>query len=264
MRANPLREKLGAGEVGLGLFAFEFGTLGIVRIAEAAGSDFVLFDMEHTAWTGERLRSILAAARASSIPSLVRVPSGERHFVASALDAGASGVVVPMVESAEQAREIVAAAKYPPSGRRGFGALYADEFVDDDVPATLRFRNREELVFAQVETVAGLEDVEQIAAVDGVDVIWMGQYDLTISLGIPGMFDHPDYLAAVRRMNDAAAACNKPTGMCVSSFEQAAVELARGYRCFAFDDISLLDSSMRTTIEKTRMSARGELAFDEK
>ena len=118
-------------------------------------------------------------------------------------------------------------------------------------------------MFAQVETVAGLENVEQIAAVDGVDVVWIGQYDLTISMGIPGQFDHPDYIAAARRLIDAATACGKPAGICSSSAEQAILELERGHRCIAFDDISLLDSSLRTTIDQTRAS-RSALALDEK
>jgi 2-keto-3-deoxy-L-rhamnonate aldolase RhmA len=221
VRENPLRRRLAAGGSAVGLMVSEFGTVGITRIAEAAGAAFVLFDQEHTSWTGERLRGLLAAARANEVPALVRVPARDRHLVASALDAGAAGVMVPMVESEREAREIVAAAKYPPIGRRGFGALYADDYVDGDVPATIELTNREQLVIAQVETAAGLEGVERIAAVDGVDIVWLGQFDLTISMRIPGSFDDPGYLGAVRRLVDAAAAVGKPAGIAAPSAEQA-------------------------------------------
>lgn len=252
MKANMLRQRFDAGDTALGLFVFEFGTTGIARIADAAGSDFVMFDQEHTVWTGERVRTMLAAARASDTPCLVRVPASDRQFVSSVLDAGALGIMVPMVESAEQARSIVAAAKYPPVGRRGFGALYADQIDNDGIPGTLDFWNRDQLVFAQVETVAGLENVEEIAAVDGIDAVWIGQYDLTISMGIPGQFDHSDYISASRRLVDAAADSGKPAGICSSSAEDAIVEMERGYRCIAFHDIALLTGSLRGSIERTR------------
>jgi len=259
MRVNSLKRRLEQGDVALGLFVFEFGTIGVTRIAESAGADFMLFDQEHTAWSRERMRALLAACRASGIPSLVRVPVGQSHFIASALDAGAEGVVIPMVESEEQARQIVACAKYPPIGRRGFGLLYADEYLDGDISGTIEHYNREQIVVPQIETLAGLENAERIAAVDGVDMVWFGQFDLTVSLGIPGDFSHPDYAAAVQRVLEAAAAAGKPVGMCCSSFEQADDYTGRGFRCIAFDDISLLESSMRTTVERTRAAASERL-----
>jgi 2-dehydro-3-deoxyglucarate aldolase/4-hydroxy-2-oxoheptanedioate aldolase len=111
--------------------------------------------------------------------------------------------------------------------------------------------------------VSGLENVERIAAVEGVDMIWFGQFDLTISMGFPGDFDHPDYSSAVKRVVDAAASCGKPAGMCCSSFEQAADYIDRGLRCIAFDDISLLESSMRGVVERTRSSMRSLATSDD-
>ena len=104
MRVNSLKRRLEQGDVALGLFVFEFGTIGVTRIAESAGADFMLFDQEHTAWSRERMRALLAACRASGIPSLVRVPVGQSHFIASALvEAGsAASRVGPRVSGSKR------------------------------------------------------------------------------------------------------------------------------------------------------------------
>jgi 2-dehydro-3-deoxyglucarate aldolase/4-hydroxy-2-oxoheptanedioate aldolase len=254
MKPNPLRAKLHDGGVARGLMISEVGTLGALRIAEAAGVDFALFDQEHTSWTVDHIRTLLAAARASRVPALVRVPEATRHFIASALDAGAAGIMVPMVETDAAAREIVALAKFPPMGRRGFGALYADEYVQGDVTETLVQSNREQLVIAQIETQRGIENVESIAAVDGIDMLWIGHFDLTISLGIAGRFDSARYHRAVQRLIAAASANGKPAAIAAPSGAQAAAELARGFRCVALDDVSLLESALRDALESLSAS----------
>src|SRR6185295_950213 len=100
----------------------EFATSGIARIAAGAGAEFVLFDMEHTGWSLETIRQLMATARATDLTPLVRVPTGDGFFITGVLDVGATGVAVPQVETAEQALAIVTAAKYPPLGRRGVSA----------------------------------------------------------------------------------------------------------------------------------------------
>ena len=149
----------------------------------------------------------LRVARLGVVP-IVRVPATERFLISSVLDAGAIGVVVPWVESAEQARRIVDFAKYPPEGKRGVGPFHADE-MDGDLVSTMATMNREQLLVAMVETVAGIENVDEIAAVDGIDLLWLGHGDLTTSLGIPGQFDNPLFLDAVERIFSAAEAQRK-------------------------------------------------------
>src|SRR3954451_3304545 len=107
MRTNPVKKKLRAGGTALGTMIFEFATTGIARIAAAAGAEFILFDMEHTGWSMETIRQLLATTRAAALVPLVRVPATEYHFLARVLDVGAMGLMVPMVESGEQARVIV-------------------------------------------------------------------------------------------------------------------------------------------------------------
>src|SRR5262245_37783590 len=112
MRINPVKQKLRAGQVSLGHMVFEFATTGIARIVGSTGAEFLIFDMEHNGWSMETIRMLLATTRppeggAADMPPMVRVPATEYHFMARALDMGAMGLMIPMVETAEQARHIV-------------------------------------------------------------------------------------------------------------------------------------------------------------
>jgi len=149
---------------------------------------------------------------------MVRVPRGEYHFLARALDVGAEGVMVPMVESATQARAIAEATHYPPRGRRGaaFGFAHDHYATTGDVGATMRAADARNLVIAQIETERGLDAVDEIAATDGIDCLWLGHFDLTNFLGIPGQFDHPKYLAAVDRIVAAGRKHKKALGFMAS------------------------------------------------
>src|SRR5262249_54274393 len=201
---NRVKRTLRAGGVALGTMVMEFSTSGVARLAAGAGCDFVMFDMEHTGWSVETIRTLLATTRAADVVPMVRVPATQYHFLARVLDVGAMGVMVPMVESEQQAREIVHFSKYPPQGRRGtaFGVAH-DDYADGDVVAKMLSSNEEVLLIAQIETVAGMEHLERIAAVDGLDVLWVGHFDLTASMGIPAQFDHPRYKEAIARVLDA-------------------------------------------------------------
>lgn len=257
MRVNKAKRTLQAGGVALGSMVFEFATTGIARIAATAGADFLIFDMEHTGWSVETVRTLMATARAADLAPLVRVPATQPHFLSRVLDAGALGIMVPMVESVEQARLIVQAAKYPPQGRRGaaFGIAH-DDYASGDVGAVMRAANAEQLLIAQIETAAGVEQVEAIAAVDGIDVLWIGHFDLTNSLGIPAQFDHPTYLHAVERVLAAAQARGKATGFMVASPEEGAALLARGFRCLAYwGDLWIYGQALKQGLDRMRASA---------
>ena len=246
MRENPVKRKLAESGVVLGTMVFEFATTGIARLAAAAGAEFVVFDQEHTGATLETVRMFTATARACDLVPLVRVPAAEYHLLAGALDVGPMGVMVPMVESEEQARKIVASAKYPPLGRRGVGILYRDDWVEGSVAATMEQANRELLVIAQVETAAGVEQANEIASVDGIDVLWIGHYDLTASLGIPGQFDHEDYLAAVDRLLEVSQQTGKQLGIMAGTVDDGLWALERGFRAVAYGgDLWLYQEALR-------------------
>ena len=246
MRENPVKRKLAAGGVALGTMVFEFATTGIARLAAGAGAEFVVFDQEHTGASLETVRMFAATARACELVPLVRVPATEYHLLAGALDVGPMGVMVPMVESAEQARKIVASAKYPPVGRRGVGILYRDDWVDGSVAATMEQVNRELLLIAQVETAAGVEHADEIAAVEGIDVLWIGHYDLTTSLGIPGQFEHESYLSAVDRLLDVSRRTGKALGIMAGTVDDGVWALERGFRAVAYGgDLWLYQEALR-------------------
>lgn len=226
---------------------FEFPTLGIARLAAGAGADFVIFDQEHTGWNVETVKTAMAAARASDIVPMVRPPSTMYHLLSRPLDAGALGLMIPMVESVEQARTIVASAKYPPLGRRGAGLFYEDQ-VESDFPATLRAANDAQLLIVQIETVAGLEAADEIAAVEGIDVLWVGHGDLTTSLGIPGDWENPRFLAALDRVVACAEASGKPAGIMATSVENARALFDRGFRILVFGDSPVFSGALRDSI----------------
>ncbi len=235
MRENKVKRTLQQGGVALGTMVFEFCTTGIARLTAAAGADFAVFDMEHSGWSVETIRSLMATSVGTGLMPFVRVPATEYHFLARVLDVGAMGIMVPMVQDADQARRIVSAAKYPPTGRRGaaFGVAH-DDYADGNIIDKMRSANEEVLLIAQIETTPGVEHAEEIAALDGIDVLWIGHFDLTNSLGIPGQFAHPEYRRSVDRVLAACHRHGKAAGFMVASPEQGREALAQGFRCLAY------------------------------
>jgi 2-keto-3-deoxy-L-rhamnonate aldolase RhmA len=231
---NAVNDKLAGGGVALGSMVFEFFTPGIARICANAGAEFVMYCMEHTGAGFETLKPQFALCRALGIAPLVRVPATEYHFVARALDVGALGVMVPLVDTEEQAERIVSFTRYPPQGRRGAAFGFAhDDYQGGDVLEKMKALHERTLVICMIETRSGLDNVEAIAAVPGVDVIWLGHFDLTNFLGIPGQFSHPQYRDAVKRIAAAAKKHGKAAGYMAVTPELGQEYLGHGYRMLA-------------------------------
>jgi 2-keto-3-deoxy-L-rhamnonate aldolase RhmA len=250
VRENPVKRKLAAGETSIGLIVGEFTTTGIGRIAAAGGAEFVMLDMEHGGVDIGATKNALAAMRGSGIVPLVRTPSTGYHLISQPLDAGALGVMVPMVESGDQARLIVASAKYPPVGRRGVGVYYPDDVEAGGLAATLSKANDELLLIAQIETVAGVAHVEEIAAVDGIDVLWIGHFDLTTSLGTPGEFWNAEHTAAVDRVFDACRSHGKSVGTMANDVADARMLAEKGFTAFVFNDAMIFADALRESIQE--------------
>jgi 2-keto-3-deoxy-L-rhamnonate aldolase RhmA len=234
MQDNPVKRKLAAGGASLGAMIFEFFTPGIARVCANAGAEYVMYCMEHTGASLETLKPQFSLCRALGLAPLVRVPATEYHFIARALDCGALGVMVPMVDTREQAERIVSFTRYPPGGRRGAAFGFAhDDYQGGDVKAKIAAIHERTLVICMIETRAGLENVEAIAAVPGVDVLWLGHFDLTNFLGIPADFAHPAYREAVRRIAAAARANGKAAGYMAADEALGREYLGHGYRMIA-------------------------------
>lgn len=251
MGENAVTRAIEQRGVAVGAMLFEFSTTGIMRILAAAGVDFALFDQEHTGWDAGTLRRTLAAGRGTGVYPIARVVRAEYTLVASALDAGARGVMAPMVESADDARRLAEAARYPPAGRRGFGVVMSDDLAGG-AGALAERTNRESLVIAQIESPAGIERAEEIVAVPGVDVVWLGQFDLSLALGVPGRFDHPRYLAAVERLLDVCRTHGTPVGQLVGSAEEGAALREQGFQVIAFADVWVFERALRERIAAVR------------
>ena len=254
MRDNLVKQRLMGGETVLGTMVFEFFTPGTPQILRAAGADFAIFDMEHSGAGMDAIKLQMAASRGIGLVPMVRVPATEYHFMARALDVGAMGLMVPMVESVEQAEAIVRATRYPPLGRRGaaFGVAH-DHYEGGAVKDKIKAVNERIFIMAQIETAKGAEAVDAIAAVEGIDCVWLGHFDLTNFLGIPGEFQNPRYLEAVDAIVAAARRHGKVAGMMAADVAWARDYRARGYTAIAYGlDHLLLQGALRQGLEALR------------
>jgi len=180
---------------------------GVAQVAGHAGLDFIMLDMEHGAYSVETFAEVAKVARSIGIGIFVRVPELSKGYVSGLMDAGAEGVMVPMISTEEEARKLAGWAKFPPQGVRGFGsAAVYNGFggPDGDVNAFMERQNRNTLAIAQIETKEAVDNIEKIAAVDGIDLLLIGPNDLAISLGVPGDVNGELCRAAISKVRDTA------------------------------------------------------------
>jgi 2-keto-3-deoxy-L-rhamnonate aldolase RhmA len=241
---SPLRVRLDAGEPVVGL-TITSTSLDVAALAAAAGFDFLWVEMEHSPLTLETLRHIVLATRALPAVPLARVPAGETWLIKRALDAGVHGIVAPFTSTPALARQVAEACRYPPAGRRGSGAALATSTWPD--PASYYdSADANVLVVVVVEEASAIEAVDAIAAIDGVDVLFVGTSDLSFSLGHRGRMDHPDVLAALGRVRDAAARHGKVAGLPVATPEAVMRYASEGFRFFqAPSDLTLFADGAR-------------------
>jgi 2-dehydro-3-deoxyglucarate aldolase/4-hydroxy-2-oxoheptanedioate aldolase len=260
VKRNRIKELVGAGEIPLGHMVVEFWTRGIAKMLEGAGFDFLVFDMEHTGWTTGDLADQMAWMKGTHMTPVVRIPVSEYHHISRSLDVGAQGIMVPRVESADEVRRVVEAVKYPPLGKRGLSFCIAhDDYLLGDVPEMMQRANDETLVIVQIEKVGALDDLEEIAAIPGVDVLWPGQYDLSASMGITGETAHPRIAEAIDRVVAVAQEAGLLAGIQPTSVDQATEWIEKGFNCISYSEDMLvyLDACSRTVGElRSWMSAR--------
>ncbi len=207
MQNNLIKRSLQSGGTVLGTCLTDCFNPEIVVAIEAAGLDFFFVDTEHSRTGFDDVQTLVRVAKSAGVVPLVRVPQSEYFFLARMLDVGALGIINPRTESVEEVRRIVAAMKFPPLGRRGYGLR---SIVTDLNPrgaaAEMEAANLESMVVVQMETQSCVNAIEEIVAVDGVDATMVGPFDLSVSLGIPGDFENPRFWSAFDRM---VAACNR-------------------------------------------------------
>lgn len=187
----------------------------IVSVAKEAGLDFVMFDMEHGAFSFESLCDAASLARGIGLDCFVRVPELSKGNVSRALDCGVTGVMVPMIRNAQDAQLLATWAKYAPIGARGFGGNGAHTSYVDEGGSSVNFMQNENpriLTIAQIELAEAIENIDAIAAVDGIDVMLIGPADLSNSLGVTGDFNHPKMDEAIEKVAQAAKKYGKIFG----------------------------------------------------
>lgn len=254
MKENRFRRVLREGRAPVGHMIMEFGTRGIAKILEAADVDFVLIDMEHTGFDAERVADLMAWFKATDIAPFVRVPQRLYHFLARTMDAGALGVMVANVETGEQARAVVDAVKFAPLGNRGLGLGTAhNDYIQPEAQPYFDYANGNTTVICQIESVTGLANLDAIAATAGVDVLWVGHFDLSQSMGIPARFSDPKFIRALEQVIEAAGRHGKLAAVQPGSMQQAEAWLGLGFHFISWKtDIALYRDALREQIAELR------------
>ncbi|MBX2838010.1 MAG: hpch/hpai aldolase [Gammaproteobacteria bacterium] len=222
----------------LGTYIGEFATPGIGPILKNTGCDFVFVDMEHSGFTFETVKAILRNLHDAGLATLLRPPSHAKHHISLACDVGAQGVCPPMMGNAGQSQAVIDAINYPPAGTRGAAfAIAHDDYTQRSVADAIAFANNKTSFVALIETAEGVDNVEAIAALEGCDCLWIGHFDLSNSLGIPGAFDDLKFTDATERVMAAAAAHNKSVGRLVPNVQEAERCIAQGcdFICYSGD-----------------------------
>ena len=221
------------------------------EIAASAGFDWLLIDAEHSPYGLETVTSLLRTVAAYPATPVVRIPVNDTVLIKQYLDLGAQNLMVPMVHNAEQAEKAVAAMHYPPRGVRGIGAALARSSRFNGVDDYLNKASETVSLTVQVESAEAVENAAEIAAVDGVDAIFIGPSDLAASMGLLGQQQHPDVLAAVDKTFKAVRDAGKLVGINAFNLEQAQAYIDAGasFVCVGAD-VQQLESATRALVEK--------------
>jgi 4-hydroxy-2-oxoheptanedioate aldolase len=247
MTLRSFRARLLAGDPVIGTFC-NLGSALAVEACAAAGVDWVLVDNEHGAGGETELAAAIGAAAGYGVPALARTESAERIRIGRALDLGVAGIMVPRIESAGAAQQFVTHMRYPPTGDRGV-ATYNRQCGFGLRPAALGEADQTVAGVVQIETAGALADADKIAAIDGVDTLFVGPMDMSYALGVPRDFGHPDYQRALDTVLDACREHGKAAGILVPSAQAAQEMIDRGFTFIALgSDSTLLAGHLNTAL----------------
>lgn len=259
MRPNPLKTALAAGKLQLGSILGQFRSAEIARIYKASGFDWVFVDTEHGGFDIETVQDVCRVSSLIGLTPLVRIADVQYALMARALDCGAEGIILPRVESPELLERAVTWMKFPPQGTRGFGlSRMAVDYALLSMPQIMRYMNENVMTVLQIETLRAVEAREELLAIEGVDAVLIGPADLSISLGVPGEFEHPRLVSAVDSIMDTCARRNIVPGIHVRLPHLARAWRERGMRllsCSA-DAAMLLERATEITKEITASAAK--------
>jgi len=250
---NPLKEKLKKGEAVIGTFV-EIGHPDVTEWLSRVGFDWLLLDNEHAPTGYETLQRMMQSMNGSGCVPIVRPQWNDPVVMKRVLDIGAYGVLIPWVNSKEEAENAVRYCKYPPQGIRGYGPRRAGMFDPD----YFKTANDELLITIQIETQKALDNLDEILSVPGIDACYIGPWDLSVSLGfgVPPDWNNAKYQEAFDRVLEVSAKHGKPAGMfCISDTIEWALEKGFTFNTIEADDFLLIRSA-RTAVEKAREAAK--------
>jgi 4-hydroxy-2-oxoheptanedioate aldolase len=249
---NIFREMLTTGRPLLGLWQ-ALANPYTAEICARAGYDWLLIDGEHAPNTAQTLLAQLQAVSAFSVAPIARVPSGEPVAIKQYLDLGFATLLVPMVDSAEHARSIVAASRFPPRGIRGVASATSRASGFGAMPDYLAKAHERVMIIAQIESAAALENIEEIAATEGIDALFIGPADLAASLGHLGNPQHDEVQTAIKRAKSAINRAGKPAGIFAISTDDAKQRISEGFAFISVGtDIGLLVRGSATLLSAIR------------
>jgi len=246
---KKLKQKLQNGKVFKGTF-LSLGSSVASEIISKSGFDFAILDLEHGAGNEKDILTQLQAFENGAAASIIRVEGNEHQRVQKVLDMGAEGIMFPRIKTVAQAQEAVKALSYAPSGHRGvakmvratnFGLNWDDYYAN---------QKNDIIGVIQVETEEILSDLDEVAAIDGVDVLFVGPMDLSMALGIFGQFDHPKFNEALKATAEAAKKAGKTCGVLLTNPDQLTKYYQLGYRFFTLGaDISFINAGALNTVK---------------
>lgn len=249
-----LKKRLSDGQLLVGTMISELRNPNIAYMLAQNGFDFFILDNEHGAYSSETISDMIAAARGAELPIVVRIPEIRRETILKPLDSGAAGLLIPQVNTKQQAQEIIFHAKYPPWGNRG-AALRRAHSLYQRVAAKeyLKEANEETFIAVQAETPQAIANLEEIASISGVDAIFVGPFDLSINLGIPGDLNHPEETASIERVIEVCTRKGIFSG--IQLFDLATLQhwIKKGMRFVAYSsDVALLADAARSAVNELK------------
>lgn len=250
MKGNTLKKKLAAGRPTVGSW-ITLAHPAIAEIMAKSGFDWLAVDLEHSVITLREAEELIRVIDLCGVTPLVRLTSNDPNQIKRVMDAGAHGVIVPSVNNPADAQKAVAAVHYPPQGRRGVGLARAQGYgVGFD--AYRKWLKDNAVVIAMIEHWEGVKHVRDILSTEGVDGYFIGPYDLSTSLGIPGQFEHPHIKAAMNAIKKAGQALKKPGGLHIVEPDPAQLKrrLREGFQFLAYSlDTRMIDTACRAGLK---------------
>lgn len=246
-----LKQKLADRDCVLGTMISELATPNIVRILKQAGFEYAIIDCEHGYFDLSQVACLISVGSGWGLPIVVRVPSTEREYITKIMDMGAAGILVPMVNSASEARRAVVYAKYSPLGKRGISTQRAHtNYSPPPLIEYLKRSNEQTVIMVQIETREALGHIREITEMEGVDAVMVGPNDLSIDLGLPGQMESREVLDAVKQVSLEALRAGKSSGILTSKKSLLKFCIDKGMNIFSCDsEVGMLMKAARAEVE---------------